>query len=532
MECGDVFTSKAKLAYHVDVIHKNKFQCVCLENFASTPNLTAHIEKMTKNGEMWHEPMMKKVVREPEISASKAIVKRKAEEMDPLKRFFDSVADKINTPDPTKPLCLSQKYCTTTRLSHGFPGERPKYCSNHKDEVPGLVDLYKLCKYVGCSTHGHEVIKTSTGQLKFCPTHRMELIQQGLPNPDVNAKRAKNYNPKCSEEGCDKHASYDNRTHCPLHAVAEKSDDKRICEIEGCYTRTSVGYPGEAQRRCGEHKEEGMVPYGLCAEQGCRKRASYGRPDGKKMSCVTHKKEGYVLLGLTLCAMSCCSTNTDGLQAVFFHPEHQDETSEFFNKRICRFGRRVLIEDALMHNDITRLESLMTHFKMDRVLTLNAQSAFRFSCESMYHTQLKDCEDIVFDATVENGPKVFGALRPDIFYKWCIDGVNYGIHIEYDERESHEDDMGRLKCIAEQAGCLDRVYVIRVDGGHDTKNPVCSRVDRQNFSYFQVTAEGEEVARDVADAVVQRIGWIKRGEGPCGSRPAMTRFGSNVASVD
>ena len=263
-----------------------------------------------------------------------------------------------------------------------------------------------------------------------------------------------------------------------------------------------------------------MVQRGLCVDPGCDKRASYGVLGGKASFCTGHKKDGFVLLGATTCAMACCSTTADGLQAVFYHPDHQDETSEFFGKRICRFGRRVLIEDALMHNDITRLDSLMLHFKMDRVLTLNAQSAFRFECESKYHKLLKDCVDIVFDKPVEKGPKVIGALRPDIFYKWCIHGLNYGIHIEYDETERHEDDPRRLGCIAENAECFDRVYVIRVQGGHDTKNPACERVVMENFAYFRVTSEGRNVASKVADAVVERIQWIEQGLGPCDSRPS------------
>lgn len=263
-----------------------------------------------------------------------------------------------------------------------------------------------------------------------------------------------------------------------------------------------------------------MISYGLCIEPGCHKRASYGVPGGKKASCAGHKKDGYLLLGTSTCAMACCSTDAGGMQARFFHPEHQDETSTFYKKRICCFGRRVLIEDALMYNDVARVESLMTHFQMDRVLTLNAQSAFRFACESRYHELLKDCVDIVFDAPVEKGPKVIGALRPDIFYKWNINGVNYGIHLEYDETLSHEDDARRLQSIAENAECGDRVYVIRVYGGHGTKNPACRRVRMDNFEFFKVTGEGEYVAAKVADAVTGRIKWIKKGLGPDASRPS------------
>lgn len=516
-ECVKTFDSKHKLRNHFDQYHTNKFLCKCGKNHASAQNLNNHILRMTEEGNTGHEPKIKKVVVKLEAEVSK---KRKAVEMDPVETFFDAIRDRINRPDPTNPLCQSKKkLCTTTRLSHGFPGGHQKYCSNHGDEVPGLVDLGPLCKYVGCAKRAHPFIVTNTRKLNFCADHIKQLIRDGLPDPARNIS-AKDYGKKCIEEGCDKRTSFDSGRYCQLHSPTKRSDDTRVCEEPGCETRPSVGYLGEKQRWCGKHKQHGMVPYGLCVEPGCDKRASYGVVGGKHISCAGHKKDHYVLLGGTMCAMACCSTTSDGLQAVFFHPDHEDETSEFFGKRICRFGRRVLIEDALMHNDIAKLNSLLAHFKMDRVLTLNAQSAFRFECESKYHRFLKDCVDIVFDEQVEKGPKVVGALRPDIFYKWCVGGVNYGIHIEYDENGSHEDDLRRLKCIAENADCFDNVYVIRVQGGHGSKNPVCERVAMENFAYFRVTGEGRNVAANVADAVVERIKWIEEGLGPCEDRPS------------
>ncbi|CAM9095365.1 unnamed protein product [Ectocarpus sp. 12 AP-2014] len=441
----------------------------------------------------------------------------KTSEMDAVDAFLDSLGDKLKYFNSTNPRCRSKEMCTITDLGYGFSGEEKSYCKKHRDEVPGLIMVGPQCKYVGCKTKGHYKI----GKLRVCGPHREQLIEEGLPGGDENVVYEKDYGKKCIKEGCGKSATFDNFTHCGPHSSTGKSDDKRVCEIPGCETRPSVGYPGELQRWCGKHREGGMVSHGLCVEPGCGKRASYGALGGRKTSCVGHKKDGHVLLGTTTCAMACCSTDAGGIQARFFHPEHRDETSTFYNKRICCFGRRVLIEDALMHNDIDRLNSLLTHFEMSRVLTLNSQSAFRFECETKYHKLLRDCVSIVFDDTVDEGPKVLGALRPDIFYKWCIDGANYGIHIEYDETTKHEDDMVRLKRIAIQAECEDRVYVIRVNGGENTKNPLCGRVSMENYSYFRVTGEGRKVASGVADRVIERIKWIEGGVGPCESRPSM-----------
>ena len=221
--------------------------------------------------------------------------------------------------------------------------------------------------------------------------------------------------------------------------------------------------------------------------------------------------------------MACCMYGV-GVQAKFFHPDHLDESSEFFGKRICSFARRALIEAAIQDNNTNELNRLMGHFELTKIMTLNDQSAFRFECEKKYHDRLSDCVDVVFDGHVHDGPKTLLSKRPDIFYKFSVGGLNYGIHIEYDDNSNHEDDPVRLERIAEDAGCKGRVYVIRVNGGHDTKDPLCSRVDMSTYKYFRVTADGKEVASKVSDAVIDRIQWISEGLGPGDGRPAKSNF--------
>lgn len=256
-----------------------------------------------------------------------------------------------------------------------------------------------------------------------------------------------------------------------------------------------------------------------CGHQGCLKNRSFGKKGGERLWCYDHKSEYCVNLVETFCAMACCMY--EEIQGKYFHPDHQKKDSEFFGKRICSFARRFLIEDALMSrrdNDYyTEVKKLLGHFGLKEVVTLNAQSAFRMECEKEYYDLLVE---VVFDNVVHGGPKVLGDQRPDIFYKWRVNDQDFAIHIEYDENSCHEDDSSRLDRIAREAGCEGKTYVIRVQGGHDTKNPVCRDVRKEYYKYSVVTESGKEVCREVAGLVKERIGWIEQGLGPNSQRLA------------
>jgi len=216
--------------------------------------------------------------------------------------------------------------------------------------------------------------------------------------------------------------------------------------------------------------------------------------------------------------MSCCTN--EHKQAHFFHPEYKNKNSEFYGKRICWFGRRVLIEDAIMSNDMKKMEYLKNFFEIKEIVTLNAQSAFRIECEKLYFKLLTDCENITFDNIVCNTTKMYASKRPDVFYKWVIDNKNFGIHLEYDETSSHEDDKERIKTIHKDADCAGSTYLIRINGMHGTDKSLCREVQNEYYKYSKITQLGIIKAEEVAELVKERINWIKGGLVPNIDRPS------------
>ena len=358
--------------------------------------------------------------------------------------------------------------CTDSRRPrYGFEGGKPTHCQKHGME-PGMVDLSGVgCAFKGCTKRA-SFRKDKDSNLEYCGDHK--------PNGYVLKVRT------CVHNGCELQPSFGPRdsldyTYCSEHAPPGYIDVKNL----------------------------------RCRHTGCNLSVSFGVKGGERLWCFTHKTDDSINLVESICPMACCSSG-DGLQAQYFHPDHLDKESEFYKKRICSFARRVLIEDAIMSNDPLRVGSLLGHFKLDKVLTLNAQSAFRFECESRYHRELVDCVSVQFDGQVHEGRKTIESKRPDIFYKWVIDGEGFGIHIEYDEDKRHEDNDERIEIIEKDSGCEGRMYVIRVYGGHDSKDPVCSRTKpSENYEYYRVTPSGKEICEEVSNMVKERIGWIRNG---------------------
>lgn len=421
-----------------------------------------------------------------------------------------------------------------------------KFCVEHKDEVReagGFPEDFTtgqkqvMCKHAGCEvqasydnwtrckTHATSAKSDDKRKCDFPGCVSTQRPTYGIPGqprtrckehrtPDMTSHK------RCAEKDCKVSASYglpdEVAKYCNKHKKEGFILNTKKCAQDGCERQPSFGATAESEpTHCSRHKPEEFVDARnkRCCHQGCLKNRSFGTKDGERLWCYDHKEEDCVNLVETMCAMECCMYG-GGIQAAFFHPQHEDAESEFFEKRICSFARRYLIEVALMDNKEEEVKILLRHFGLQKVVTLNAQTAVRVECEKEYHHLLKDCDRVVFDESVNRGPKIAGNKRPDIFYKWIVNDQGFAIHIEYDETSSHEDEVSRLERIARESGCEGKTYVIRVRGGHGTTNPVCEDVNKKYFKYSAVTQWGKGVCEEVSKLVKERIGWIHEGLAP------------------
>lgn len=334
--------------------------------------------------------------------------------------------------------------------------------------------------------------------------------------------KIKNSSPReCLHPGCTiKRLGYGFLGGDKIYCGAHKGDEDgvqnlgniNLCVYKGCITSGHNAVQGaKGYRFCAPHRDE-LIEAGLpeeavisekhvkCKIPDCTVSASYD--SGKH--CRAHSTTG-ISDDKRACSMVCCKDG--GPRPQYVHPDD--------GSTICAFGARVLMEDALLHNDTELSRSLMHHFGRSNLFVLNEQSAFRASIEQHYWKMLDACTRVCFDEPVTGKPKTTGDLRPDMFYLWEIDGEKMAIHIEYDEdKRQHEDDSKRLKWIAEASATLGRVYVIRIDGKTGTGGALCTMKRRGTVGYYSVNEVGQRVASQVAHAVKNRIEWIKSGLAP------------------
>jgi len=132
-------------------------------------------------------------------------------------------------------------------------------------------------------------------------------------------------------------------THCKEHAKPGMNVHKsKLCEGDGCKSRSYFNYPGLKSRFCRLHSLPGMViqKSRKCQEETCNGRPSYGLPGGKPQCCAEHKKPGMVNTRHRRCQEKGCTKwpcyAMPG-KSVKFCKEHAREGMVDVQNRRCEF---------------------------------------------------------------------------------------------------------------------------------------------------------------------------------------------------
>ena len=392
--------------------------------------------------------------------------------------------------------------------------DKGKHCKIHAISVTS--DDLRRCELCTVDTGKRPTFGYPGAKARMCSTHKLENMVSHKP---------------CVFPGCSMSGSYGaKRDKCVTHKAEGDILHTRTCVVPGCERQPSFGVEESGEyTHCAEHgKPLGLVDVKnvKCMFEGCPKNRSFGEKDGPRKWCFDHREDSDINLVEKKCVMSCCEIG-EGIQGKHFHPDYRNKTSEFFGKRICDFGRRICMEVAIMSGDPSAILKIKTHFGLDTLSTLNALTAFRIESEKHFYSLLGDCCRVMFDETPREGSKFLEDKRPDIMYMWDVESKKYAIHIEYDEKIGHEDEVGRIEWIHRMANCIGTTYVIRVQGNHGTSAAACVKVPAsEDYHYFEITENGKKVARKVADEVVKRIDWIKSGLAPDSAegRPGIIRL--------
>ena len=373
------------------------------------------------------------------------------------------------------------------------------YCKEHSDGRKSSDS--RKCKVNGC---------TDTRRPRFgfkTPTHcKKHGLEKGMI--DLSGTKCKS---------CTRRASYRENEDSPLEYCVECKPSHYIlctkeCKTNNCVKQPTYGKEGTNEyTHCSEHgKVLGYVDNKNKKCEDCDKNATFG-DEGVRRWCLDHSRDGSINLVEILCVMECCSIG-HSTQVKYFHPRYKDKESEFYGRRICSFSRRIIIEQSIHDDDNEKTEKLLEHFGMKnkKITTINAQSAFFFYCEKECRDRLRNCTR-EFDNCVHGGRKAITNKRPDVFYKWVVNGKGYGIQIEYDEKSNHEDNDDRLQKIEQDSNCTGGVYIIRVYGKHDSDNPLCEKHVREFYQYYSITNYGEEIAKKVSLEIIKRIDCIQEG---------------------
>lgn len=195
--------------------------------------------------------------------------------------------------------CLGEE--CSLRPSFNILGGKPLYCGLHK--LDNMVNsMTKFCEHQGCLiTPVYNLPDIKGG--RFCSTHK----EEGMINVVNNI---------CEKEGCNKSPSFcfgseKKSRFCGLHKEDGMVDMKhKKCLFDSCLLTPSYANVGDkSPKYCLEHKLEEMVnvKHKKCANPDCNLIPSYNKINEKTaLFCREHRAEGMIDVTHKKCLSQWC----------------------------------------------------------------------------------------------------------------------------------------------------------------------------------------------------------------------------------
>lgn len=180
-----------------------------------------------------------------------------------------------------------------SEASYGPPDVKSRtVCAKHKK--PGMIYKKKLpkgCLEPGCSIHRPAFNYEGEKKGIYCVAHKLDKMINVLVKPESKCVECKVKSPTFGlPDG--------KATHCGKCRTKLKLDlvdlVSNLCDVDGCQTNATRGFPGEKPTKCKKHAQMNMIDVKnkKCQHPGCDKQPTYGLD--KCTHCIEHKTDEMV----------------------------------------------------------------------------------------------------------------------------------------------------------------------------------------------------------------------------------------------
>lgn len=241
-----------------------------------------------------------------------------------------------------------------------------------------------------------------------------------------------------------------------------------------------------------------------CDISGCEAGAEHSpRNTGIKGRC---KKHG----GGDRCEGACCKIYEMPTVAAHRHPET--------NQGMCRAWAQNMVADLRFKGKYEEARDLMTFFGLKREIAYRGEHAFYWAmCKMLPGLNDLNMFQIALDmpaSFLKNRglPKNMKDYRPDYFHVFREGSNPTALLGEFDEDDSHEDCVYRLRDISLMAGIpIERIFVYRINARQGTDDALFEMRQRRNVKFAEILDRGENLAKIVVSYLAERIDDIKNG---------------------